>query len=358
MSIKNKIKKRLRKKTPGFYLLLSTLARVVHRDERYINGVLLFQDDHDYEYLDIKHNGNTDYGKIIYVIKENTGIDGFCATLTFVACDLIFATQNGLAPVVRLTKEFAYFDAEKSKETANPWDYYFVTKNNYDENTAMNVSYCNYFQTDLMRRRYNLDPYKVENYYNESIFEVCSPIVREYFTLRPEIVNASADILKEVTEKGGKILGVHFRGTDYKQGYNNHPVYVDEKQTIEEIQKAMDTGEFEAIFLATDDALICERIKKAFSDTLIIMFKDVFRSEGDESVAFSTNEREYHRYNLGLEVARDMYTLSLCDGLIAGKSSVSFWSNLYKHSRDEEYEYLHIIDNGNYSNNNEYFKES
>jgi hypothetical protein len=42
-----------------------------------------------------------------------------------------------------------------------------------------------------------------------------------------------------------------------------------------------------------------------------------------------------------------MYTLSLCDGLVAGKSSVSYQSNLYKHSRYEEYEYMHIIDNGN-----------
>ena len=33
-------------------------------------------------------------------------------------------------------------------------------------------------------------------------------------------------------------------------------------------------------------------------------------------------------------------------------------SNLYKHSRDEKYGYMNIIDNGNNVNNNEYFKET
>ena len=84
------------------------------------------------------------------------------------------------------------------------------------------------------------------------------------------------------------------------------------------------------------------------------MYADVFRSDNDTSVAFSKSDRKYHHYLLGYEIARDMYTLSLCDGLVAGKSSVSYLSNLYKHSRDEEYEYMKIIDNGNNVNENSF----
>ncbi len=78
------------------------------------------------------------------------------------------------------------------------------------------------------------------------------------------------------------------------------------------------------------------------------------RSDGNRSVAFSKSDRRCHHYLLGREIVRDMYTLSLCDGLVAGKSSVSYMSNLYKHSRNEEYEYMHIIDKGNNVNEKQF----
>lgn len=349
-------KKNNRKKHLGRDLLLITLKRVFRRDEKYIHKVLEINEDSDY--LEIRHNGDFDYGKIVYVIKENTKADGFCATLRFVLLYLIFAKQHGLAPVIRLTKDFAYYDEDMSSKIENPWEYYFETDDSIDEKNALNVSYCHYLQRDLMRERYDFSAYKTENYYDDTIFELCSPVIREYMKLKPAIIKESEEILKEITESGGKVLGVHFRGTDYKKGYNNHPVFVDEKQTAEEIKKALDTGRFKAVFLATDDVSAMERIMNAIPEIPVLLFQDVFRGDGNESVAFSNSDRKYHRYLLGYEIARDMYTLSLCDGLVAVKSSVGFLSNLYKHSRNEEYEYMKIMDNGNNNNENEYFKES
>lgn len=343
-----------KQKFSGIHLLLRTLKHVIKGDKEYIKKVSEFKGNSDY--LEICHNGTEDYGKIIYVIKENTGYDGFCATMIFVLYYLIFAEQHGLAPVIRLSKEFAYFDEEMSKEIANPWEYYFVVQGNeYDENKALNVSYCNYLQRDKIREKYGFADYSADRYYDESLFDIYSPIIRKYLVLKPEIINESENLLKPVTEIGGKVLGVHFRGTDYKKGYNGHPVFVTEEQTIEEIRKAMDSGMFRAVFIATDDADICDRIKEAGVCSEVIYHSDVFRSKGNESVAFSENSRKNHRYLLGYEIARDMYTLSLCEGLVAGKSRVSLLSNLYKHSRGEEYGYMYIVDNGNNSNDNEYY---
>lgn len=340
----------------GVKLLFRTLKHVAAGDEKYMRHMSEFDEDADC--LQIRHNGNTDYGKIVYVIKENTGYDGFCATLIYVIYFLLFAKEHGFATLIKMSPEFAYFDKEKSKEISNPWEYYFLPSgNSYDENKALNVCYCNYLHRDQMRKKYNLSPYNIENYYDESKFGVCLPLIRDYLVIKPDITDAAKAFLNPVTGHGGKILGVHFRGTDYTKGYNNHPVFVNEEQTIEEIKKAFETGKFEAVFLATDDAGIYDRIHEAIPDIDILFYSDVFRSSGDQSVAFSESERKYHKYLLGYEIVRDMYTLSLCDGLVAGKSSVGFLSNLYKHSRDEEYEYLKIIDNGNNLNDNEYGKK-
>ncbi|MBP5472677.1 MAG: O-fucosyltransferase family protein [Lachnospiraceae bacterium] len=342
---------------PGLRLLIKTLKHVIAGDRNYIRKISELDGDSDL--MEICHNGSTDYGSIVYVIKENTGYDGFCATLIYVIYFLLFAKEHGLAPVIKLSCEFAYYDREKCKEISNPWEYYFVPRDDAcDESSALNVCYGNYHHLGFMKKRYDLSPYKAENYHDEKIFGLCLPVIRDYMRLRSEITNEASDILASVTERGGKVLGVHFRGTDYKQGFDRHPVFVDEGQTIEEIVKAMDTGRFDAVFVATDDASVCERIKETVTDHPVLYFPDAYRSNGIESVAFSKSVRKFHHYLLGYEIARDMYTLSLCDGLVAGKSSVGFMSNLYKRSRDEEYEYMHIIDNGNNLGGNAYFKES
>ena len=331
----------------GFRLLLRKLKYVLKGEKKSIEKVPGINGD--YDYLEICHNGTVDYGKIIYVIKENCDHDGFCATLRFILCYLIFAEQHGMVPKIILSKDFVYYDEDKSREISNPWEYYFVqAEDSYDETNALNVCYGNYYQMQMIRERYDMSAYKAENYYDKEILRLCSPLVRKYLVIRPEITGEAAEMLKDVSEKGGKILGVHFRGTDYKYGYNGHPVYIDEGQMISEIKIAMGKGQFAAVFLATDDISICDKIREHIIGTEVLMFQDVYRSDGNKSVAFSENERKYHHYLLGYEIARDMYTLSLCDGLLACKSSVGFISNLYKHSRNEEYEFMHIIDNGNH----------
>ena len=347
-------KRKKENKHLGAYVILRTIKHVLEGDEEYIRKVSEFKEGSDY--IEICHNGEKDYGKVVYVIKENTGSDGFCATVIFVLYFLIFAKQHGFVPVIKMSHDFAYYDEEKSNEIANPWEYYFeVSGDAPNENDALNVCYCHYFHRDRMRSMYDLSPYKIENYSDKKVFDLCVPLIREHMNLEPAVKSASENLLSSIKQKGGRVLGVHFRGTDYKKGYNRHPVFVDADQTIEEIRKALAAGKFDAVFIATDDAKALEKIKSALEGTTVICHEDVFRSSGDESVVFSECSRKYHHYLLGYEIARDMYTLSICDGLVAGKSSVSFLSLLYKKSRGEEYEYMHIIDNGNNSNSNEYF---
>ena len=352
MSMKEKkLRIRVKHSHPGIFLMLRTMKRIMNGDALYIKNVLRFGDDPDNEYIVIKHNGNRDYKKIIYVIEENSNREGFCATLRFVIGYLIYAGEHGFAPVICMTENFAYYDEEMSREISNPWEYYFVvSKENYDESKAMHVCYSEYHHMMTIKEYSKLNAYLTENYYDESLFQVCSPIINKYLVLKPDIVSEATELLARTKAGGGMVLGIHFRGTDFKQGYNEHPVRVDEEQIVEGMLDAMKTVKFAAVFLATDDASVYDRIKEAIGDTELLQYTGVYRSDGDKSVAFSEDERPCHHYMLGYEIARDMYTLSICDGLVAGKSSVSFLSNLYKHSRDEKYEYLHIIDNGNNRN--------
>ncbi len=342
------------KKHPGMFLLLRTLKHILLKDDEYIHRSLTLGDSPNYDYLEIKHNGTEERGKIIYVIKELSDREGFCATIRIIIGYLLYAEQSGFIPKINLTKEFLYFDEEKSKEFSNPWEYYFdPAEKVYDETKALNVCYARPYHMMAVKEYSGLDAYLEENYYNEEVFHICTPIIKKYLRLKPDIINESYAFLSENRDKGEKILGVHFRGTDFKQGYNGHPVHVSEEQMISEVKKAIIYEKFSTVFLATDDASFSNKLKDSIGETELLQYLDVYRSDGDQSVAFSKNDRKYHHYLLGYEIVRDMYTLSLCDGLVAGKSSVGFLSNLYKHSRNEGYEYMRIVDNGNHENKKE-----
>ncbi len=334
----------------GIYAIMRTLKRVIAGDKKFIQAVADYEDETDF--IKIHHNGNVDYGNVVYVIKENCDHDGFCATLRFIICYLIFAKQYGFVPKIVLSQDFVYYDEEKNKEISNPWEYYFKpVGNEYDTDKALNVCFGTYYQMQSIREKFDISSYNIEKYNDEETLKLCIPIVREYLVLKDEIVEECNNMFRDVKEKNGKILGVHFRGTDYKKGYNKHPVFVDEKTLIGEVKNVTDTGKYNAVFVATDDTSFGDKLRNDLGDIQVLMYSDVYRSDGDKSIAFSEDSRKYHKYLLGREIARDMYTLSLCDGLVAGKSSVSFMSNLYKCSRDEEYEYINIIDNGNYESN-------
>lgn len=145
--------------------------------------------------------------------------------------------------------------------------------------------------------------------------------------------------------RGGRVLGIHFRGTDFKRNYNGHPVNLTVEDYITEIDRIMEHKSYDTMFLATDDLEAIKKLINRYGQKLVY-YSDVTRSEGDETVMKSDCVRENHHYLLGLEVLRDMLTLAECDGLVAGLSQVSMAARIQKKSYGKEYEELVIINKG------------
>ena len=102
-----------------------------------------------------------------------------------------------------------------------------------------------------------------------------------------------------------------------------------------------------------------ERFQKVFGDKVYI-YEDTFRDEGtDESIAFSEDKRDRHRYHLAREVVRDQYTLTHCDGLVCGYSNVTFIARVMRQAWfDISWEDFVLIDNGLYHNSNAFSQSS
>jgi hypothetical protein len=111
------------------------------------------------------------------------------------------------------------------------------------------------------------------------------------------------------------------------------------------VRELLTAKDYEVIFLATDEKEALETFRREFGD-IVKAFDDVWRAEeGDESVAYSSSDRENHHYLLGLEVLRDEYMLTRCDGLVCGISNLTLSARMMRKAwYEKEYDDLVILD--------------
>ena len=257
-SLLDKIKISINDNHPGLYLILCTIKRVLKKDDEYIRRV--FYLDSDPDYIKIEQNGNRNEGRIFFIIRDQDRSVGFCAEIMDVLRRLIYAYERGFYPIILFSDNFLYYDEDKNDEIKNPFDYYFEPVGSVSDIESAYVINSGRFHADYIEKKYKLDAYLYDHYFVEFLKTKCSVVVNKYLRIKKEI---SDECVKYLLENGDnkKILGVHYRGTDYKVGYNLHPKQVKEEQTISIIRKLINEKGYEAVFLATDDKKMLKIIK-------------------------------------------------------------------------------------------------
>ncbi len=284
--------------------------------------------------------GNSGKTGILYRIRIGSKGDGFFAEHRRLLNYLYYADQLQLVPYIEFTGDYTYAEEHPVNGMSNPFEYYFCQP-------CVEETELNSYRYSVANRDCDQDfsrALKPENGYDlsEEYVAAMAEISRKY--IRPNA--ATAELLQQARELLGnaKTLGVHVRLTDFRKNYYGHPTCVTADHHLELAKKAMEQYGFRQIFLATDDVETVELFRREFGNALL-SYQDVVRSEGEVSVAFSSDQRDNHHYRLGQEVLRDMYTLSMCEGLIAGKSQVSICAYIQKRTTGD-YEYREIIDAG------------
>jgi len=327
---------RLRAVYHGFKLIL---AGIVGNDKNIEKYISIHGNPDDFHLM---HYGDKYYGEVIYLIQEAGKGYGFFAEFKTLLENLMFAEKYGFIPCVRYGKKYAYYDEDK-KECDNPFEYYFEPiGKEIDYQNAVNVlvSKPEYGQSFEFVGNRNADGYHFSDVMVDNLVDV----LKKYVRIKPEIIEGFDMQYNELTNNQ-KVLGVHYRGTDFKVGYDKHPKQVELQQICDMIESALGKYGFSKVFIATDDNSALDLFIEKYGSK-VVFCRDVKRSSGCESVAFSSSDRREHHYKLGLEVLRDAYYLSRCDGLICGISQVAFGARLIKISMNEKYSYLSVIDNG------------
>lgn len=310
-------------------------------DEKFLKGVA----NRDGNTLRVNTLGDENYGEILYLIKNGDKNNGFFATYRETLQYLEYAERCGFKPIIVWNSDIPYAEEEEIFETKNPWEYYFAQPYMSVEqmNNSVNVIYSDCRHINGVYNQYVKLGYDVDYYLNDAGIERLAYLEKKYISIRSELQ-------KEIDEdigcllKDDKVVGIHFRGTDFRNNYNLHPLSLEVEDYYEDIEKILIHG-YDKIFVATDDAEAIKMMKERYGDK-VIYYQDVLREKGNVSVAFCESERSMHRYLLGKEVLRDVLTLAKCSSLVAGVSQVSIAARVRKISQDEKYDYCRIISKG------------
>lgn len=336
---------RKKKKNFRFFYFLKRIKRIRKRVIDYADFAL-----HEYKNpkrLSIKSYGDKNSGKIVYHIKEQGMGYGFFAEFRALLCNLMFADDIGMQPDVFWGESHLYYEKDFG-EKSNVYEYFFEPISVENVFESKNVVISSTLQNAYIEKIYGVTGYESTEEFDNALVRT----VQKYIQIKPELVEEFETQIEDLFQKR-RVLGIHHRGTDYKKAYNGHPVQVETNQVISQVLNIKEKFNIDVIFLATDDLEILNCYQKQFGKELIY-FGDIYRGEKDTSIAFSKEKRATHHYLLGKEVLRDAYALSKCTCLVAGKSQVSFFAQIFNKCGENQYEYVEIIDNGLNRNKNHF----
>lgn len=321
------------------------------KNEDFINKVL--EIGHDMSSVEIVSAAGKEH-QLPYVIDVGSSTIGFFALLRIAINGIAYADYFGLSPVVIFKDCVSYKENEPINGKSNPFEYYFVQPTSCDDDV---YSYINK-QTSYLRcteTHYSkiFELYKlkeIEGYLLESEhYHFYANIVKKYIRYNTTTVKMLNDHISELGIVQ-PFIGVHYRGTDFKNNYGSHPVSIGVAEYIESIKRLPKKFNSYPIFLATDDSLALEEFVKEFGSR-VVFYHDVKRSDGKLSVICSEDERKNHKYLLGYEVIRDVETLSRANVLVAGLSQVATFARIFKLSHDKEFEFDKLMSLGVNHNN-------
>jgi len=135
--------------------------------------------------------------------------------------------------------------------------------------------------------------------------------VRRYVRVKPRVME-KVEQFHDRRMKGGRVLGVHIRGTDLRYAPPVSPA-----EYFEPIERYLEAHSRARIFLATDQVQYLELIKKRYGS--IVQNYDCLRSTTSTA---PFNLKTGSPYRKGEDVLVDILLLSRCDFLIRGASNI------------------------------------
>ncbi|NMN67066.1 hypothetical protein VP91_00001990 [Candidatus Pelagibacter ubique] len=259
------------------------------------------------------------YGKknpklIFYVIRRSPGA-GLFSNLIYVLNHLKIAEKHNFIPIIDMENFPTIYNEKRAiNGTKNSWLYYFKPVSKY----SLAEVYKSKNIILSKNRFYDVFTHKIYN--EKSLLKLSKKII-----IKKNIKEKANNFLNKIFINKHKILGVHYRGTSYKDAAN-HPFPPTYSQLVKKIDNLIKIKRFDKIFFATEDEGMFNQIKQKYKSKLI--FYHSFRSVKDD--AFKKYTRPNHRFKLGEEILIESLILSKCNTFLFVETNVSAFVRFLK----------------------------
>ena len=266
-----------------------------------------------------------DNSPVYYIVRRclGWGEAGFFSNYLYALTHIAFAKDHGWIPVVDMQNyRTLYSENHPVNGSSNDWNHYFLQP--IDTHTA--YASGRFILSDGWNRKSDYHPIRETDDLLELIPDRAAKLrvaTADYTRIRPEILT-EFETWERDNLSGKRVLGVHWRGTDKIIPPPGHRPTPPLAMLLDAIRATSDRLHPDLIFLASDETGIRERLEEELS--IPVIAANAFRlAAGDRRglhLAPVRRARLNHRYLLGLEVLRDAWLLSRCDGLVHGHSNV------------------------------------
>lgn len=300
--------------------------------------------------IKVLHTGEENRGDVVYFAELGYSTTGFFAIFRMALDVCAYADYFGFKPIIAFNKETSYCEDYPINGTTNPFEYYFEQPC-YENGSFYDVveHSCAVVKYELVHSLQLFNLYGINQQRNYNIspeqYSLYAKIYKKYIKFNKITTERLNNHFKTLGIENDDIIGVHYRGTDYKNNYGSHPVSIQVEDYYPVIDNILKKKPNAIIFLATDDNEALSDFCKRYGSK-IVYYRDTERSDGNVAIICKETHRENNKYELGYEVIRDAYTLSQCKFLIAGLSQVSTAARIMKKSRGIDFEKDMLMDKG------------
>ena len=298
--------------------------------------------------------------KTFYLIRLSPGNEGLLLSYLHLLRELDRFDKTNLIPVVDM--QWAYYvmahNSEKDQGKVNGWEMYFRPVAGYSLEEACRsknvirgqISYRdqidNYFRTNILRS----DVPEAE----EKFKKWCR-LDKKYMGLKQELLDAFEEEYERVI--GGKrTIGVMVR-----EGYSilnklnyalisNHAVQPELDAVVQDLRVLLRDWGCEQVFVSAEYGETIRVFQEAFGEKVVFTQRKRKEFTATEAEEYRTKREEYYatisREEINRDYLKEVYLLSRCTCLLAGRASASIVAALWNNGA---YEHRQIYDLGTYS---------
>jgi len=280
--------------------------------------------------------------KTFFVIRYRYG-GGLFGLINYFIPRIEYAVKNGYIPVIDMKNCRNMYLPDEQFKKVNAWEFFFEQPCGMSlldvERSANVVLSSGGHELTTQEGKYNI-------FSDSDAVNRWRKLFLEYIIPNKTTSDYVSDCYKRTIPSGSRVLGVLCRGTDYLTNRpKNHPIQPDPDSVIRDCQELMRKGNFDKIFLATEDDSIYVRFSAIFGTKLLTTTAMRYGDIGSKYLPEVNSDRSNDHYLRGLEYFTTISILSRCNALVCGRTGGSIAAGYM----GNDFEFVYCYDLGVYN---------